>query len=390
MFPKKRFNKKGDVEIQINWIFVLIVGGIILIFFIGIVMKQKTVSTTKLNINIRESLDTIFTSSQAASGTSNLINTPSLDVEFDCTNYFVGDYETGISKSLGQTRIVFTPTRLEGKQLVTWSVQWDMPYKVIDFLYIIPKEMRYIFVHDSSTQEFAEEIFNLLPAEMNKELLNLDTDDFGNLQYQNNYKTRVISFVTSGISAQLHESFEETDLSLLNIVPSLSTDETGDLVFMKYSKDPVSNSYSFQQDDTFIYLDYNPEFVTEKRYPTLFAAIITDSAPIYGCMLTKAFKRFSFVTQIHSDRIAAISNDLMDPNGQINQQHPLASRGCVPGLYKKGDDALLDLLSKTDSTNQGSCVNNLNNPSVCNLYFTIEELVAGNRRVQEESCPLIY
>src|SRR3989338_6677756 len=104
---KKRLHKKADVEIQINWIFIIIVGGIILIFFIGLITKQKTVSTTKLNINIRESLDTIFTSSQVASGTANLINTPDLEVDFDCDNYYVGEFDSGINKGLGQTRIIF-------------------------------------------------------------------------------------------------------------------------------------------------------------------------------------------------------------------------------------------------------------------------------------------
>src|SRR3989344_5800167 len=87
----------------------------------SLITKQKTVSTTKLNINIRESLDTIFTSSQVASGTANLIYTPELEVDFDCDNYYVGEFDSGINKGLGKTRIIFVPDRLKGKQLITWS-----------------------------------------------------------------------------------------------------------------------------------------------------------------------------------------------------------------------------------------------------------------------------
>src|SRR3989338_5872213 len=138
-------NKRADVSVQLNWIFVLVVGGIILIFFIGIVTKQKSVSDVKQNIAMREALDTILVSSQVASGTSSLVNVPSINVEFDCNNYFVGDFDTGITKQIGASRIIFVPDVLRGKKLVTWSLEWNLPYKIHDFLYVPSIEVRYIF-----------------------------------------------------------------------------------------------------------------------------------------------------------------------------------------------------------------------------------------------------
>ena len=40
-------NKKGIIEIQFNWIFVLVVGAIILVFFFGFVQKQKSFAEEK-------------------------------------------------------------------------------------------------------------------------------------------------------------------------------------------------------------------------------------------------------------------------------------------------------------------------------------------------------
>ncbi len=39
--------KKGAIEIQFNWLFVLIVGAVILIIFSGIIIKQKNISVEK-------------------------------------------------------------------------------------------------------------------------------------------------------------------------------------------------------------------------------------------------------------------------------------------------------------------------------------------------------
>ncbi len=405
---KKRLGKKADVEIQINWIFILIVGGIILIFFIGLITKQKTVSTTKLNINIRESLDTIFTSSQVASGTANLINTPELEVDFDCDNYYVGEFDSGINKPLGQTRIIFVPDRLQGKQLVTWSLEWNMPYKIVDFLYIIPKEMRYIFVYDDNTKDFVEEIYNLLPKDVNKEIYEFDTfKDGTTLQYTNNYKTRIVAALSSRSrcstttgACPIHKSFEGKDISLLNIIPyysSNSNHDSGEVVFSIYSKIGSSNHYGFDYangndpNNPFSYIDYNPEFVTEKRYPTLLGAIITDSIDIYKCMLRRAFVRNAHITSIYNARIQQIIDSAA-------QEGSLKQRGCIGGLYQVTDTDILaalpsyptDLPLEILDAEIHTCKTNVQNCKANNVYPAVTALVSVNKKVQDNSCPLVY
>lgn len=391
---KKRLHKKADVEIQINWIFILIVGGIILIFFIGLIMKQKTVSTTKLNINIRESLDTIFTSSQVASGTANLINTPDLEVDFDCDNYYIGDFDSGISKALGKTRIIFVPDRLEGKQLITWSMEWNMPYKIVDFLYIIPKNVRYIFIYNTPDEKsFAEEIIGLMPKDVEPELVHVN--EIGSLKHTNSYKTRFVSFANqelTGETVELDKSFEKKDLSYLSIIPDQNSRESGDVVFTVYAKDKPSNSYRFdyarstQDASTLPYMDYNPEFVTEKRYPTLFGAIITDSIDIYECMLKRALKRHSYITSIYDSRMQQI----IAATNQDN--HPLKQRNCVAGMYDVTDQTILGTTSPynpltTLANSIEICKSDLPN---CDPYPNVQALVSVNKKAQDNSCPLVY
>ena len=391
---KKRLHKKADVEIQINWIFIIIVGGIILIFFVGLITKQKTVSTTKLNINIRESLDTIFTSSQVASGTANLINTPELEVDFDCDNYYVGEFDSGINKPLGKTRIIFVPDRLEGKQLVTWSMEWNMPYKIVDFLYIIPKDVRYIFIYNSQDEKtFAEEIISLMPKDVQPELVHVN--EINALKHTNSYKTRFVRFSNERLSGQLDKSFEKKDLSYISIVPDQNSKESGKVVFVIYAKNAASNSYDFelarntQDASTLPYMDYNPEFVTEKRYPTLFGAIISDNIDLYECMLKRALNRHSYITSIYDNRMQKI----IAATNQDN--HPLKQRNCVSGMYDVTDPLQLGNLGNCLTANPLPCLSktieyckgDLGN---CDPYPNVQALVSVNKKVQDNSCPLVY
>jgi len=53
--------KKGVIEVQFNWIFILIIGAIILFFFFSIVKTQKTVSEKKISTTVRRDIRAILT-----------------------------------------------------------------------------------------------------------------------------------------------------------------------------------------------------------------------------------------------------------------------------------------------------------------------------------------
>ena len=74
--------KKGVIEVQFNWIFVLIVGAIILAFFVSIVMKQKDLSSGRLGTKLATDLETITTGAEVSVGTAQLIKVPNSLIEF--------------------------------------------------------------------------------------------------------------------------------------------------------------------------------------------------------------------------------------------------------------------------------------------------------------------
>ena len=95
--------KRGQVDIHINWIFILVAGGLILLFFASVAIKQRAVSEAKYNIAVSKDLSAILSSSQVAAGTANVINVPYVNIDFDCNNYYVGEIDEvgNIGQSLG-------------------------------------------------------------------------------------------------------------------------------------------------------------------------------------------------------------------------------------------------------------------------------------------------
>ena len=69
-------SKKGVVEIQFNWMFVLIAGAIILALFIGIILRQKGISETTTNALILNNLDAVLSGSEVSVGTVNVVKMP--------------------------------------------------------------------------------------------------------------------------------------------------------------------------------------------------------------------------------------------------------------------------------------------------------------------------
>ena len=53
----RKFDKKGNVEVQFNWIFVILIGTMLLVFFVSLANKSTDAADSKLNLNIVNSFN---------------------------------------------------------------------------------------------------------------------------------------------------------------------------------------------------------------------------------------------------------------------------------------------------------------------------------------------
>lgn len=328
-------SRKGQIqETQFNWIFVLIVGALIMAFFVFIVMKQKAASETKFAGKASQMLNTILVGAKVSSGTVQEIETPDLEIQFTCDDYFIGP----TSQRLGN-RIVFAPEYVEGDRLITWTKDWNVPFKVASFLYITTPNVRYIITGaDVGPGSDAKWLFDLLPDQIYKELRS--TDEMREVIDENDPYVRIIIANDVGGVYGVPANLEDVDVS--------------GLVFQR-----AEGVFHFLEQDGTRFIDSGPERIEFTEDEVLFGAVFADSSDTFVCLMRRAYARLNVVAKIYLKRLDLIEPEfrrtncegLYGGNANINtiitesSSYPPEDIGAIAeaktGLLRTNDDAQL-------------------------------------------------
>jgi hypothetical protein len=346
--------KKADIELQFNWIFVLIVGTVILAFFIGVVMKQKGFAEQKTGVQLSADLETITTGAEVSKGTAQIIKVPQLGIEFrseDCLRR----YSIGGGTKQYREKIIFAPGLIKGNEILAWTMDWNVPYRVTNFLFLTSPQMRYILIDLSGANELAFQVNKSLPNEMYRELVTNPNSIINN----RNYKVRLAYF--SALPSQIVvpdelQSVNDKDLTAVNIVSSTPY-KTGTLTFYEKkgsSFQPVGQTYIL-------------------GILSIYGAIFTDDYEMYNCNMKEAFKKMNFVTTIIQNRTNVLYNDVaicMDEYylSFMPLQTIAAESSILMSIFPVSSQARVD--------------------SLYNAAFV--ELESSNRNLQLQSCPELY
>lgn len=351
--------RKAQVqETQLNWIFILIVGVVILGFFTFIVMKQKTASEAKFSGKVSQQINTILVGAKVSSGTAQVIPTPDLEIRFTCNDYYIGP----ASQRLGN-RVVFAPEYLDGDELITWALDWAVPFKVSTFLYMTTPFIKYIVVGDGAT---AQKIYDTLPDKLNK--VNVSYADYMGLADANDKHVRFI-FVEPesqdppatvlGVPSEL---VDKVDTITGVVLQSKSEAPANGAMTAKFLKATPSGfePQSFDPDEEFVCLEDE----------LMFGAIFSDKYDSYDCLVQRAYQRLNIISQIYKERL----NHLAD------------SYEYSACFGKYNDNQFLDdMITATDITKINS-----GNIDYGTLSESKSSLREDNNRLQLWSCALIY
>ncbi|MBW2974305.1 hypothetical protein KY366_01175 [Candidatus Woesearchaeota archaeon] len=283
--------KRGMIEVHFNWIFIMIAGAIIFVFFISIVNKQRSFSEIKTSGTIISNLESILTGAQVSTDTVNVVSMPRVDVGFECNRYFIGSVPKQTKGS-----IIFSPGLLQSREIITWAVDWNLPYRVDNFLYLTDPELKYMIISDPSSPELGQELYDDLPEELNLELIKVDELD--KITDTNNYKVKFIflSTMTDSVLTEFLDMPDEdvTAINIQDLGSSASIPSTGTIEFLE--KD---GSTWHSEGTTTHYL----------KKESLFGAIFSEDQKMYDCVMRKAFRKLNLVTNIYLNRSSSLRND---------------------------------------------------------------------------------
>jgi hypothetical protein len=326
-------NKKGVIVIQFSWIYTIIVGSLILALFIGVVVRQTKTSETAATGQVQRTLQSILAGASTKAKRFDIIDLPRVDIEYDRFGYRIGElapFDPGVS---------FSPSiiKVRGEQLISWTLDWNVPYRIINFLYLTSTQARYIVVGDPILISELEEIF---PEEINIEFNPMSVID------KNNYLVKFVFIDTEPTEYQTAiNAITKGEASVLKVTPISDDDSYGELTFYDSTLRETGSSY---------YLGI----------PSLIAAIFTDDPEPYDVNMAKAYKKLELITDIFLGKMNKLDQHYTDENNLC---------------YGRYDSVVLDTIKAAAQQNQISTISD-----------AIFDLETQNSELRVNSCPMLY
>jgi hypothetical protein len=305
-------NKKAFIETQLNWIYILVVGTLILVFFIMIAKKYMTNQEIKINANVLEQLDTTILGASQAAKAANKINIEDTAVTFECscaknkqnelTNNCKSTIEIGDNGIAKDTAFIpiFSPKKIENSQLITWTLDWSFPFKISNLLYITRDDAYYYFVTDGkdNSKEFAQQLYDLMEETQFLNVKILQSSEVASEVYPDNiYLLRFIYVSESDAQPswikKIQDEKEARNINIITIKPV----ESGSFSYTKI-KENNKLEKNIKQGDGGYYLDI----------PSLIGAVFSEDETVYRCNLLKAFKRYQYISHLYGYRAEVLAN----------------------------------------------------------------------------------
>lgn len=337
---------------QFNWIFVIIAGALILGFFVMIVNKQRQVSEKKLAAELLADMDMIINGQAVSPGSSKLLDMADLELKFTCEDYSIKD----VPRTPGSS-IVFSPSMMKGTSLIAWTLEWDMPYRAANFIYLTVPDIKYYLISPALGPD-GMGIKSDFPETVDLEVLKETPAEFEDSQrirmiYLSKPQASELPLPSDGL-----KRFSDDQVSVLYLDnPQNAGDFDGKTTLHFYKKKGDS-----------VILEGN---YTSMGKEPVYGAIFTDDYELYVCNMGKALKKLEVVTGVYKQRVSYLLASL--PSGDP----------CSPYYVEEPFDGIID--SITDVNEQNQLVIH-----VTDLFSYIKQIQVLNDRTIFGSCPEIY
>jgi hypothetical protein len=305
-------NRKAQIQIVFNWVYILIAGAVILLFFLGLVVRQKNISEEVLASDVIRIMESIFTSAQVSEKTKSSIPLGGLSdktLYFECeegvSQYGVKDFPARVENSLDA---IFAPSETQGSRLLLWSLPYSLPFKITDFLFVTSINHRYYFMGEGNgfTEEFIEGAFD------SDEKLNIHAEKVSSLSQinvnSNKLKIRIVdadgSFISEGV----------------RIPDNLLRMEDNDLTAVSFTANKEVNFF-MKNGVTWRKLNLQPITIVSdggRRDPVKYGAVFTEDPDIYLCNMQKAYLRIRLIAEVYEGKAAELKTFYTDGSESAN------------------------------------------------------------------------
>lgn len=349
-----KHKKKAQLDVQFNWIFILLVGAIILSFFVGVAFWYKNTQEQKMTGEVVVGIEALLKTAKESPNTARTTTIPSSELTFSCDHTecsALGCTSSFSSRQFSratETEILFSLNELSGATLITWALEWKLPYKIADFLYVTTDNVRYIILTDTDASSFAYNINGAFSENsfLTKEFILLNEAQFI-IEDKNDAFDRFISFAPQG-------TFADEDIEQI----LGERGKTWDILYITGNEEQGQVTFS---DGTVSYIGL----------PSLLGALFSADADFYTCNMHKAGIQAALMNSLYKKR-TALFYEIFSANPE---------RAYCQYYYESDVQNLFD----TITTNIAS--QNFQDSALASAVTTLQE---NNEYAIIKGCPRVY
>jgi len=346
-------NRKAQVSEQFNWIFVVITGGVILLFFMFVISNVMSASDAKLKATVITNFDAMLTGAQVTPNSVHVIeSTRSFGFTVTCDSTGQSDLYLLDSNAYVSllNKLVYAPAPVQGESLLVYTIPIRKPFYVGNILLFTDPDTLF-FVHTQGSSDKMENIADLFPKNVTLVRGGIFEDYFKNYRHIVVMSSNPPPILNNGVD----EYYGEQVLTKKS-VQWIYLDGSVAKMYSKKNKQSVFDIGSPQ----IVPLD-GPEFI-----PLL---AFSPSAEFYQCNYDKLEHQMRHVAKVYELKATYIAEDLL---ANRNAGFPVAEV-CI-NYY-------------TSAANQFKILANSPDPYDSSSISILESL---NRQLLLASCPLIY
>src|SRR3989338_1570953 len=354
--------KKGIIEVQFNWIFVLVVGAIILVFFFGFVQKQKSFAEDKNAARFMNDMEAILVGAQVSKESAFPINIPRLPIEFKCDDACLCTYGVGGVTQNYKGINIFAPDPLEGTQMILWSKEWKFPFRVTNFIFGGSERTKYYIVYDNTQQsnQWKNVLEKNFPVNFDIEWVNMNSD-LGKIQFNNYPFTKILVLDKTNIPTNFIQNMNLIfDGEYLNVVMITGSD----LIF--YDKNIPTED---------LHVRPAQHYFDEMG---IYGALFSKDSQMYICNMKSALARWVQVAEVIKGRMEQLDKEGTVAQCNYNIDDIIIGPGDYYGL-KNMEQSIQSILSSDIITSGGSL-----------LSTSMGDFRRENQLKIQSNCPSMY
>ncbi len=150
--------KHGVASSVFKYIFALVAGFLILLFFVRFAWNMTNTEDEFRNAEVGFIIDDSLTALSVSEDQKEPIPEepwPS-DIELNIGKGLTCGKLSSSSYSYPSNKIIFSPSKLKGTQIQAWTQTWYYPFKIDNFFFLSNKNSKYYLVSESNTGEVSE------------------------------------------------------------------------------------------------------------------------------------------------------------------------------------------------------------------------------------------